>query len=88
MDVIAIILIAFGLAMDAFAVSVTSGIAIRHLKIKHALKIGIFFGSFQAVMPLIGWLAGLSLRDFISGVDHWNKNTAWTFSLEDASRGE
>lgn len=57
--------------MDAFAVSVTSGIAIRHLRVKHALKIGIFFGSFQAVMPLIGWLAGLSLRDFISGVDHW-----------------
>ena len=71
MEMITVIAIAFGLAMDAFVVSLTSGIAIRHLRIKHALKIAIFFGSFQAIMPLIGWLAGLSLRDFISGVDHW-----------------
>ena len=71
MDIIIIIFIAFGLAMDAFAVSITSGITIKHLKINNALKIALFFGSFQAFMPLIGWLAGLSLRDFISGVDHW-----------------
>ena len=71
MEMITVIAIAFGLAMDAFAVSLTSGIAIRHLRIKHALKLAIFFGSFQAIMPLIGWLAGLSLKDFISGVDHW-----------------
>jgi putative Mn2+ efflux pump MntP len=71
MDIITIISVAFGLAMDAFAVSITSGITIRHLRINHALRIAIFFGSFQAIMPVIGWLAGLSLRDFISGVDHW-----------------
>jgi putative Mn2+ efflux pump MntP len=71
MDLITITFIAFGLAMDSFAVSITSGITIRYLRIGNALKIAIFFGSFQAVMPLIGWLAGLSLRDFISGVDHW-----------------
>ena len=71
MEMITVIAIAFGLAMDAFAVSLTSGIAIRHLRIKHALKIAIFLGSFQAIMPLIGWLAGLSLKNFISGVDHW-----------------
>lgn len=57
--------------MDAFAVSITSGIAIKNLKIKNALKIAIFFGSFQAFMPIIGWLAGLSLKYFISGIDHW-----------------
>jgi len=57
--------------MDAFAVSITSGITIRHLRINHALRIAVFFGSFQAVMPVIGWLVGLSLRDFIAGVDHW-----------------
>ena len=57
--------------MDAFAVSITSGITIKNLKINHALKIAIFFGSFQAFMPLIGWLAGFSLRDFISSIDHW-----------------
>lgn len=62
---------AFGLAMDAFAVSIASGITIKHLRINNALKIALFFGSFQAAMPLIGWLVGLSLRNFISGVDHW-----------------
>jgi putative Mn2+ efflux pump MntP len=71
MDMITIVFVAFGLAMDAFAVSITSGIAIRQLRVNHALRIAIFFGSFQAVMPVIGWLAGLSLRDFIAGVDHW-----------------
>ncbi|MBM4330104.1 MAG: manganese efflux pump [Deltaproteobacteria bacterium] len=64
-------LIGFGLAMDCFAVAVTSGIAIKQLKINHALKIALFFGGFQALMPVIGWLAGVGLRDFISDIDHW-----------------
>lgn len=71
MGTIAIVLIAFGLAMDAFAVSITSGLTIKRLKIKNALRIAMFFGLFQAIMPLVGWLAGLSLRGLISGVDHW-----------------
>lgn len=71
MDMITVTCVAFGLAMDAFAASVSSGITIRHLKIDHALRIALFFGSFQAIMPVIGWLAGLSLRDFISDIDHW-----------------
>jgi putative Mn2+ efflux pump MntP len=71
MDIITIIFIAFGLAMDAFAVSVTSGITIKQLKVRNALKIALFFGAFQAFMPVIGWLAGLSLRAIISSVDHW-----------------
>ena len=71
MDLITITFIAFGLAMDAFAVSITSGITIKQLRIHNALKVAVFFGSFQAIMPIVGWLAGLSLRDFISGVDHW-----------------
>jgi putative Mn2+ efflux pump MntP len=70
-DILTLLLIAFGLSMDAFAVSITSGITIKDQKLNHALRIGLFFGSFQALMPLIGWLAGLSLRDLISGVDHW-----------------
>lgn len=57
--------------MDAFAVSITSGLTIKHLKINHALRIALFFGLFQAVMPIIGWLAGFSLRDYISNIDHW-----------------
>ena len=71
MDIFSISLIALGLAMDAFAVSITSGFAIKYIKIKNALMIAIFFGLFQAIMPLIGWLAGYTLKDFISGIDHW-----------------
>ena len=71
MDIITILFIAVGLSMDAFAVSITSGLTIKNLKVNNAFKIAIFFGSFQAIMPLIGWLAGLSVRNFISGIDHW-----------------
>ena len=66
-----IIIVAFGLAMDAFAVSITSGLTMKHLRINSALRIAAFFGTFQAVMPLIGWLAGLSLQAYIAGIDHW-----------------
>ena len=66
-----IIVVAFGLAMDAFAVSITSGLAMKSLRIDRALRIAVFFGTFQAVMPLIGWLAGLGLQGFIEGIDHW-----------------
>ncbi len=65
------LLIAVGLAMDAFAVSVTSGIAIRTLRINHAVRIAFFFGGFQAVMPVVGWSAGLTVRDLIADFDHW-----------------
>jgi len=57
--------------MDAFAVSVASGIAIERLRIRHALRIALSFGVFQAIMPIIGWFAGIGMRDLISGVDHW-----------------
>ncbi len=63
--------IALGLAMDAFAVSITSGLTIKNLRIGHAVKIGVFFGFFQALMPVIGWLAGLSLKGFVADVAHW-----------------
>ncbi len=71
MQMITIIFIAFGLALDAFAVSIASGIVIKNLKIKDAMKIAFSFGLFQAIMPVIGWLAGLSISEFISGIDHW-----------------
>jgi len=70
-DFFSILLIALGLAMDAFVVSVTSGLTIKQVKINNALKIALFFGSFQLMMPIIGWLAGVGLRHFISGFDHW-----------------
>ena len=71
MDIIAIILVAFGLAMDSFAVSISRGLAIKQLKINNAIKIALCFGLFQAIMPVIGWLAGMTLKEFITGIDHW-----------------
>jgi len=70
-EIFTVTLIGIGLAMDCFAVSITSGITIKNLRINNALQIALFFGSFQALMPVIGWFAGLGLRDFITGVDHW-----------------
>jgi putative Mn2+ efflux pump MntP len=71
MDLITIVIIAVGLAMDAFVVSIVSGGAYKQLHIKHALRIALFFGGFQAFMPLIGFLAGLSVREYIADYDHW-----------------
>ncbi|HEY9846263.1 MAG TPA: manganese efflux pump MntP family protein [Candidatus Caenarcaniphilales bacterium] len=71
MGILTTIFVAFGLAADAFAASISSGIKIKSLKINHALLIATFFGCFQTVMPLLGWLIGYSLKDFIAQVDHW-----------------
>jgi len=71
MDLITIILIAVGLAMDAFAVSIAKGMAISRQRRKFALLLGGFFGGFQMLMPAIGWLVGLSFKEIIMGVDHW-----------------
>lgn len=65
------LLVAFGLAMDAFSVSVSHGLAVKSFKSINALKLGVSFGLFQAVMPVLGWLAGVNMIDFISGFDHW-----------------
>lgn len=64
-------LIAIGLSMDAFAVSVANGVSMKTLRVRHAFMIAFFFGAFQALMPVIGWLAGLRVADFIEQYDHW-----------------
>lgn len=66
-----LILLALGLAMDAFAVSVASGIAFRNFRIQHALRMALAFGLFQAIMPIVGWMAGRTLQQLVTGVDHW-----------------
>lgn len=71
MSIITIILIGVGLAMDCFAVSIANGFAMTSLKIKNAMRIAFYFGLFQAVMPVLGWLAGTAFKQLISGVDHW-----------------
>jgi putative Mn2+ efflux pump MntP len=66
-----ILFIALGLAIDSFSVSVANGLASKTFKISKALTISIFFGFFQAIMPVIGWVAGESVADLIAGFDHW-----------------
>ncbi|HOV10417.1 MAG TPA: manganese efflux pump MntP family protein [Bacteroidales bacterium] len=71
MNIIEIILIALGLAMDCFAVSITCSLGKNNISRPLAIKIAFFFGLFQALMPVAGWLLGLSFKDMISGADHW-----------------
>lgn len=71
MDILVIVFLAVGLAMDAFAVSIVTGSVYKQLHIRHALRMALFFGGFQSLMPLVGSLAGLGLRDHIAAYDHW-----------------
>lgn len=71
METITIILIAVGLAMDSFAVSIANGITITEQRIPHAFRIAFSFGLFQALMPVAGWAAGRTLLELVSAVDHW-----------------
>lgn len=66
-----IIIIGIALSMDSFAVSIANGIKIKEINIKHVLKIASSFSLFQAIMPVIGYFLGLSLKSFIQSVDHW-----------------
>ena len=64
-------LIGIGLAMDAFSVSISNGLCIGKVHIKDALKIGLFFGIAQGIMPAIGYFAGILFSDLIKSIDHW-----------------
>lgn len=63
--------IAVGLSMDAFAVSVCKGLSVSKLKLRHSLLAGLWFGGFQALMPAIGYLLGVQFEKYIVAVDHW-----------------
>jgi len=71
MKLITITIIALGLAADAFSVSVASGVTYKRLGVKHALTMAAFFGAFQAIMPLLGALASLTIKAHIETYDHW-----------------
>ena len=64
-------IIAVGLSMDAFAVSVCKGLSVRKLEWKHCLLAGLYFGGFQALMPLAGYFFGIQFQHMITSVDHW-----------------
>jgi manganese efflux pump family protein len=71
MDILTVIAIGVGLSMDALAVSITSGFVTKGLKFYQALRMALFFGGFQFLMPIIGWFAGLTVRNYIVAFDHW-----------------
>ena len=66
-----LLLIAAGLSMDAFAVSICKGLAMKKVNVKYPVIIGLFFGGFQALMPVIGWFLGRRFETAITNFDHW-----------------
>lgn len=71
MGIVELLLIAAGLSMDAFAVSICKGLGMKKVNLKVAFVLALFFGGFQALMPLIGWALGSQFLWLISPIDHW-----------------
>lgn len=71
MGIVELLLIAVGLSMDAFAVSICKGLGMKKVNLKVAFALALFFGGFQALMPLIGWALGSQFLWLISPIDHW-----------------
>jgi len=71
MDFLSLFILAVGLSMDAFAVAVCKGLALKKITFRHALIVGLWFGGFQALMPLLGYLLAARFREAIAAYDHW-----------------
>lgn len=71
MDLVVLIGIAVGLSLDAFTVSVTNSTVIKNLELRHGLRMSVFFGLFQMIMPIVGWAAGTTFSRYIQAFDHW-----------------
>lgn len=71
MGIAELLIIAVGVSMDAFAVSICKGLSVRELKPRQPVSAALWFGGFQALMPLVGYYLGISFADFVSEVDHW-----------------
>ena len=71
MDLITLFGLALALAMDAFAVALAAGLTLPEMNRRHLFRLGFHFGLFQALMPVIGWLAGLTVAQWIAAYDHW-----------------
>lgn len=71
MGIVELFMIGVGLSMDAFAVAICKGLAMSRINWRHAAVIALFFGGFQALMPLVGWALGTQFADLITPVDHW-----------------
>ncbi len=71
MNIIEILFIGTGLAADAFAVAICKGLSIKKTNYQKSLIIGLYFGIFQGIMPIIGYLLGTTFKDLITNIDHW-----------------
>lgn len=71
MDGFELFAIALGLSMDAFAVAIGKGLCLRRMQYRYALLTGLFFGGFQALMPLVGFSLGVQFEDYLTSIDHW-----------------
>ena len=71
MDIISLLLLSVGLSMDAFAVSVCKGLALKKVSLRHMCIVGAWFGGFQALMPSLGYLLGSRFEQYITAIDHW-----------------
>ena len=71
MGLLELFLIAVGLSMDAFAVAICKGLSVKKVTVKHGLIVGLYFGGFQAGMPLLGYFLGSSFAKYIENFDHW-----------------
>ncbi len=71
MGLVELLVLAIGLSMDAFAVSICKGLATKRVRLKHMAITGLWFGGFQALMPLIGFFLGKSFDVYVKAVDHW-----------------
>ena len=71
MNFLSLLMLAVGLSMDAFAVAVCKGLALKKITFRHALIVGLWFGGFQALMPLLGFLLAAQFREAIAAYDHW-----------------
>ena len=71
MGIVELLIIAVGVSMDAFAVSIAKGLSVSKIRPRYMYRTAIWFGGFQALMPLIGYFAGIHFADLVSNVDHW-----------------
>lgn len=71
MNLLELFILAIALSMDAFAVSICKGLSMKKMSWKKALLAGLYFGGFQAGMPLVGYVLGVQFKDFITSIDHW-----------------
>ena len=71
MGLVELFIIAVGLSMDAFAVAICKGLSVKQLKLKHNIIVGLYFGGFQGLMPLVGYLLGVRFQEAITSIDHW-----------------